>query len=170
MFARLLLACCLFVLSGLAVQAEALSGKVSWVYDGDTLQVEKVGKVRLLGIDTPEHEASSRDDFYVRNFAIQADKLRNVAQQAKKFNIQQVKGKTVSLEYDRIVRDKHDRVLAYVYLPNGDMLNRLLLAEGLATVFRRYDFRYKKDFLATEKNARQKHLGLWGDAPVPWGY
>lgn len=163
MLARLLLVCCLFVLSGLAVQAEALRGQVSWIYDGDTLQVESVGKVRLLGIDTPEYEASSRDDFYVRNFAIKVGKLRSVARQAKKFNIQQVKGQTVRLEYDRIVRDKHDRVLAYVYLPNGDMLNRLLLAEGLATVFRRYDFRYKKDFLATEKSARQNHLGLWGD-------
>ena len=43
------------------------------------------------------------------------------------------------------------------------MLNLLLLKKGLATVFRRYDFIYKKDFLKAEKKARKKRLGLWND-------
>ncbi|RME39217.1 MAG: thermonuclease family protein, partial [Deltaproteobacteria bacterium] len=42
------------------------TGRVSWIYDGDTLKVEGIGKVRLLGIDAPEHEDSYRDRFYRR--------------------------------------------------------------------------------------------------------
>ncbi|MEA3543671.1 MAG: thermonuclease family protein [Thermodesulfobacteriota bacterium] len=133
-----------------------------WVYDGDTLKIENIGKVRLLGIDTPEYKASSRDRFYQKNFHIEAKKLREISRQVKKYNIRQVKGKRVRLELDKIHKDKYGRLLAYVYLPDGDMLNLRLLEKGLATVFRRYDFKYKKDFLKAEKKAKRKERGLWG--------
>ena len=135
----------LFLLAG-SLQAAEVTGRVSWIYDGDTLKVEKIGKVRLIGIDTPEFQASSRDRFYTQKNQIEAKKLREIAQQVKKYNIRNVKGKRVRLELDKTHRDKYDRLLAYVYLPNGEMLNQILLEKGLATVFRRYDFQYKKDF------------------------
>lgn len=161
MLKRLFLAFTLLFLLVTSPQATELTGQVSWVYDGDTLKIEKIGKVRLLGIDTPEHKASSRDRFYTKTFHIKAKKLRQISQQAKYFNIRHVKGQRVRLEIDQVQKDKHGRLLAYVYLPNGDMLNLLLLKKGLATVFRRYDFHYKKDFLKAEKEARKKELGLW---------
>ena len=80
---------------------------------------------------------------------------------AKKYNIRHVKGKKVRLEFDQTQKDKHDRLLAYIYLPNGEMLNLVLLDKGLATVFRRYDFQYKNDFLKAEKIAQKKERGLW---------
>jgi len=143
--------------------AEKLSGKVLWIYDGDTLKVEEIGKVRLIGIDTPETKASSRDYFYKRNFDIEPKKLRKIAKQAKQYNIRHVKGTKVRLKLDRTKRDKYNRLLAYVYLPDGTMLNRLLLKKGLAAVFRRYNFTHKKNFLKVEKQARKKGLGLWSD-------
>ena len=135
----------LALLATTALSAE-LTGRVLWVYDGDTLKIENIGKVRLIGIDTPEFQASSRDHFYTKRFSIPEKRLRKIAQQAKYYNINKVKGQLVSLELDQTHRDKYDRLLAYVYLPDGRMLNRVLLQKGLATVFRRYDFLYKKDF------------------------
>ena len=161
MIPRLLLTLILFISLTASLQAKELTGQVLWVYDGDTLKIEKIGKVRLLGIDTPENQASSRDRFYTKNFHIDEKKLRKTAQQAKKYNIHHIKGKRVKLELDQTQRDKHGRLLAYVYLPNGEMLNLLLLENGLATVFRRYDFQYKKDFLKTERKARKNERGLW---------
>lgn len=161
MLKRSFLAFVLLFLLAASLQAAELTGRVSWIYDGDTLKIEKIGKVRLLGIDTPEYTASSRDRFYTKNFQIKAKKLRQVSRQAKRYNIRHVKGKQVRLEIDRTQKDKHGRLLAYVYLPNGDMLNLLLLEKGLASVFRRYDFQYKKDFLGAEEKARIKKLGLW---------
>jgi len=148
----------LLVSQSLAIE---LSGRVLWIYDGDTLKVEKLGKVRLLGIDTPEYKASPRDHFYMQSFNIEAKKLREIAWQGKKYLISNVKGKRVRLELDHTQKDKYNRLLAYVYLPDGKMLNRTLLKKGLATVFRRYDFQYKKDFLITEKKAQKKKLRLW---------
>ncbi len=156
----------LFVLCLLLVttaHSAKLTGRVLWVYDGDTIKVESVGKVRLIGIDTPETKASSRDYFYKRDFDIQPEKLRQISRQAKQYNIHNVKDLKVRLELDHTHRDKYDRLLAYVYLPDGRMLNLILLQKGLATVFRRYDFAYKKQFLKAEKEARKKALGLWSN-------
>jgi len=157
--------CLLLLLFCLASTAGAkeLAGKVLWIYDGDTLKIEDIGKVRLIGIDTPETKASSRDYFYKRNFNIAPEKLREIAHRAKQYNIRHVKGTTVHLKLDHTGRDKYNRLLAYVYLPDGTLLNRLLLKKGLAAVFRRYDFAKKKDFLKVEKRARKKRLGLWSD-------
>ncbi|NOQ42758.1 MAG: thermonuclease [Desulfuromusa sp.] len=153
----------LLLLLATTVSAEKLTGRVLWVYDGDTLKIEDIGKVRLIGIDTPEIKASPRDRFYTKKFHINPGKLRQIAQQTKNYNIHYVKGKKVRLELDQTVRDKYNRLLAYVYLPDGEMLNLLLLKKGWATVFRRYDFVYKKDFLKAERKARKKGLGLWND-------
>ena len=142
--------------------AAKLTGQVTWVYDGDTLKIENIGTVRLVGIDTPESKASPRDRFYTKRFPISKKRLRKIASQAKDYNIRNAKGKRVKLELDHTHRDKYDRLLAYVYLPDGKMLNRVLLKKGLATVFRRYDFQYKKDFLKIEKKARKNRRGLWG--------
>lgn len=152
----------LLILTTAFLYAAEFRGRVTWIYDGDTIEVENIGRVRLLGIDTPEYQDSSRDKFYRKNFAIDPEKLREIARQAKKFAIREAKGRRVRMVTDQQQQDKHDRLLAYVYLPGGDMLNRLLLEEGLATVFRRYDFRYKNDFLKTEKQARTRGRGLWG--------
>ena len=140
-------------------------GRVSWIYDGDTIEVAGIGKVRLLGIDTPEKEDSARDDYYRKRWHISSAQLRRIAHQALAFNIAQVKNRSVQLEYDREPRDKYGRVLAYVFLPDGRMLNRLLLEEGLASVYRRFDFRFKPDFLKAEEMARKRQLGLWRKNP-----
>ncbi len=161
MLKQLLLILTLLSLLTALSQAADLTGRVLWIYDGDTLKIENLGKVRLIGIDTPENKASSRDRFYTQKFNINENKLREISRQVKKYNIRHVKGKKVRLELDQPKKDKYGRLLAYVYLPGGDMLNSLLLEKGLATVFRRYDFRYKKDFLKTEKIAQKKKRGLW---------
>lgn len=151
----------LLLLANPAAAREQQTGTVTWIYDGDTLHVEPIGKVRLLGIDTPESEDSDRDRYYLSRYQLSRKRLRQIALQAKKFNIRQVKGKQVRLEFDNDKTDKYQRKLAYLYLPNGRMLNRMLLEDGLASVFRRYDFTYKSDFISLEQTARSKRLGLW---------
>ncbi len=99
--------------------------------------------------------------FYRQNFGVSTQRLRKISRQAKQFNIRVAKGQRVRLETENRTRDKHARLLAYVYLPGGEMLNRMLLEEGLATVFRRYDFGLKTDFLDSEQRARSRRLGLW---------
>ena len=142
-------------------QADAVSGQVTWVHDGDTIEVEHIGPVRLLGIDTPEAEDSERDRFYRNRFEIPPPTLRTVARQATDFVIQHSRNRTVSLTFDRERKDTHGRTLAYVYLPDGRLLNQLLVEEGLAAVFLRSEFKLKDQFLAAEAKARNHKRGLW---------
>lgn len=155
--------CCLFLFlpTALGFADSTLFGRVSFVYDGDTIEVDRVGRVRLLGIDAPESEASERDVYYQRRFRVQPPRLRATARQARALVTRYAHNQLVRLEFDREKKDRYGRSLAYVYLPDGRLLNLVLLEEGLATVFRRADFRLKKQFFATERQARRQQRGLW---------
>jgi micrococcal nuclease len=142
-------------------QAEAVSGRVTWVHDGDTIEIENIGRVRLLGIDVPEAKDSERDRFYQHQFQISTSTLRSVARQATHFVIRHSRNQTVRLAFDREQTDAYGRTLAYVYLPDGRLLNQLLVEEGLAAVFRRADFKLKDQFMAAEAVARNNRRGLW---------
>jgi len=163
---RLFCAALLTGLLGVGACSEAAtngsSGVVEWIYDGDTLKVKGIGKVRLIGIDTPEKNETPRDRSFTRLGARQRQ-LRPIGQAALRFNIAQAKGKTVRLRFDGPRKDRHDRTLAYVYLPDGRLLNRLLLEQGYAVVYRRFDFQHKDDFLRAEAAAREARIGLWGE-------
>ena len=147
------------LLAGSAIAGQ-LRGRVTWIYDGDTVKVAGVGKVRLLGIDAPEHENSPRDHFLMRR-GVSRPTLRRIAREALHFNIAVAKGRTVRLRTDRDLRDRYGRLLAYVYLPDGRLLNRLLLQKGYAVVYRRFSFRLKADFLRVEARARRRRAGVW---------
>lgn len=119
-----------------------------------------MGKVRLIGIDTPERENSQRDRYLIKK-GVSSAKQREIYKKAKEFNIDQVKGQTVTLSLDDPPRDRHGRLLAYLHLPDGRLLNRVLLEQGFAVVYRRFSFRMKEDFLTAEEEARSNKLGLW---------
>nr|WP_237684532.1 thermonuclease family protein [Pelovirga terrestris] len=114
-----------------------------------------------MGIDAPEAEASDRDRFYRHRFKISPATLRTVARQAGQFVIRHSRNQIVRLEFDRERTDQYERTLAYVYLPDGRLLNQLLVEEGLAAVFRRAEFELKDQFLAAEDKARNQKRGLW---------
>jgi micrococcal nuclease len=139
-----------------------LSGKVIRVYDGDTIEVENVGKVRLLGIDTPEWQGSDRDRYYLRK-GISSTTLRHISTEAREFVATNTYGQLVTLTFDGNEHDRHGRLLAYVSLDDGRMLNRLLLEAGLACVYRRFNFSLKSDFIKAEKLARGLSRGIWVD-------
>jgi micrococcal nuclease len=135
-------------------------GKVRWIQDGDTIEVAGIGTVRLLGIDAPEHLASPRDAFYKRQ-GVSSATLRRIHREGRLFLINLLKGKTVSLEYELEDRDRHGRLLAYVFLPDNRLVNLILIEKGYAAVYRRFDFRRKKDFLEAENRARKAGRGIW---------
>lgn len=141
--------------------AEITHGRVTRVYDGDTIEVEPFGRVRLLGIDCPEHQASDRDHYYQRRFRTPAETLRRVARQATDFVIEKGLNQRVRLEFDRERTDQYGRTLAYVYLTDGRLLNLMLIEEGLAAVYRRAEFMLKDQFVAAEDRARKRHVGMW---------
>jgi micrococcal nuclease len=143
------LAALLLQLTGSA-SAETFTGRVIGITDGDTIRVLRIGRpevIRLRGIDAPE-----RGQAY--------------GERARQFAVALAFGKVVAVE--AAGRDRHNRLLAEVRLPDGRSLNRELVRAGLAWWFRRYS----RDpvLAALEAEARAARRGLWADPrPVsPW--
>ncbi len=69
---------------------------------------------------------------------------------AIRFITEKTKGQKVFLKYDLQKHDSQNRLLCYVYLKNKTFLNAHLIKEGLATVDRSVEFRYKDKFMKLE--------------------
>jgi micrococcal nuclease len=144
----------------LPTQAQPSPGfySVTKVVDGDTIEVGIAGKtetVRLIGIDTPEIKDPRKP---VQCFASQAS-----AETHKLLD-----GKSVRLEADPQDddRDKYQRLLRYVYLPDGTFVNQQLVEQGYAFAYVIFPNSKLDQFRAWETEARQNNRGLWAGCKV----
>ncbi|MDG0815659.1 thermonuclease family protein [Bdellovibrio svalbardensis] len=122
----------LIVLAPLWSLADAITGRVIDVHDGDTLTVQIPGditkyKVRMLGVDTPEVDFFSQTQgesaFLARDF------VRGLAPI----------GSTATVTYDTNGFDKHNRILGRIVVNNIE-INRELLKNGLGYLYFIYPF------------------------------
>ena len=129
---------------------------VERVVDGDTIIVQGVGRVRLIGVDTPETVDPRRP-------------VECFGKEASAFTKRLLEGQRARLEFDRDRTDRYGRTLAYVYLPNGTFANAEIVRQGYGHAYTRFPFRYLDEFRQYEREARQGERGLWGatcaDAP-----
>ena len=129
---------------------------VSRVVDGDTIVVRVDGRrerVRYIGIDTPE---SVKPGTPVQCFA----------KAASAENERLVAGRTVRLEFDRELRDRYGRLLAYVVRGDGVSVNEALLRGGFAqTIVFPPNTRNRLRFAAVERHAQDRGAGLWSACP-----
>jgi micrococcal nuclease len=115
---------------------------VNDVIDGDTIVLASNEIVRLIGINTPE-----KGQFYYEEAKKELEKL--------------VLEKEVLLKKDVSDRDRYGRLLRYVYVDNL-FINLEMIKRGYANVFTYPpDVKYNQEFLAAEKEARKKEIGLW---------
>ena len=99
-------------------------GTVVRAVDGDTIIVESGGRtedVRLIGMDTPETVDPRRP-------------VGCYGPQASTYTKHLLTGRRVTLEYDRVQRDRYGRYLAYVFLdgPPRVFVDARLVALGYA--------------------------------------
>ncbi len=135
---------------------EESSVEVSRVIDGDTLLLASGHRVRLIGVDTPETKHPDRP-------------VERLGKQAYRFTQGLVGDGPVRLEFDRERRDPYRRLLAYVYLSDGRLLNEELIRAGLSEAETRFPFRsdMKRRFESAEDFARAANVGLWaGDSQM----
>ena len=115
---------------------------VSRVIDGDTIELQNSGSVRLLGINTPE-----RGQFY---YTEATERLREL-----------VEGKTIRLEKDVSDKDQYGRLLRYVHIDNI-FVNLEMVKEGYAHVyFISPNTKYVNLFTEAEMVAKNTEIGIW---------
>ncbi len=123
--------------------------KVSFIYDGDTIQLSDGRKIRYLGIDTPERGTNKI-------------KGECFGQEATDINRKLIAGQTVEMAKDISEKDKYGRLLRYIWIDNV-FINEFLLRQGFARLdIIPPDTKYLKEFKDAEKEAREQKRGLWG--------
>jgi endonuclease YncB( thermonuclease family) len=126
--------------------------------DGDTIAVNMDGQVetvRMIGIDTPEtHKPNTPVQCY--------------GEAAASYTKQLIGSNSVRLQADPINtnRDRYGRLLRYVYLPDGRMVETELIKNGYAFSYTQFPFEKKDDFNQLEMQAKDGAVGLWGKCTV----
>ncbi len=164
---HLLLSLLLFVL----VPFSLLGGdtaQIAYVIDGDTVVVLVNGKkesVRLIGIDTPESKRNAKAFRDAERSGSDVEAIVASGKRARAFVKSQIrKGGKVSLEFDVEKRDRYGRLLAYIYLPDGRMLNEIIVRSGYASVMTiPPNVKHRDLFQKAYRHARQNKLGLWSE-------
>jgi endonuclease YncB( thermonuclease family) len=116
---------------------EVKEANVIRVIDGDTLEID-TGKVRLLGINTPEKRQYYHDE-------------------AKNF-LKGLEGKEVKLEIRE--KDIFGRLLAYVFYQDR-FINHEILEKGFGHYFSYHEDKYTRKLKKAESEAREKEIGVW---------
>jgi len=126
--------------------------------DGDTIAVDMNGSVetvRMIGIDTPEtHRPNTPVQCY--------------GPEAAAYIKQLIGNNKVRLQADSLDtnRDRYGRLLRYVYLPDGRLVETELLTNGYAFAYTGFPFEKKAEFVANQQAASDAKKGLWGACQV----
>ncbi len=132
--------------------------RVKTFYDGDTISVDMDGteeKVRFIGVDTPEtHDPRKSVQCY--------------GQVAADFTKKLIGDNPVRLEADpeNTNRDRYNRLLRYVYLSDGRLVNTEIIKQGYGFAYVYFPFSQIDTFKEYERQARQQNLGLWGKCQI----
>ncbi len=136
------------------------------VVDGDTLRL-RLGQdrelLRLIGIDTPESRVNKRAEKQAERSLTDTNTIIKLGERAKSAVSGMVPvGSRVTVEFDVERRDHYGRLLGYVYLPDGRMLNEKILSMGygkLLTV--PPNIRHSDRLRAALSEGRTARRGLW---------
>jgi micrococcal nuclease len=126
--------------------------------DGDTIVVTMNGKeetVRMIGVDTPETHAPGTP-------------VQCYGPAASAYTKELIGTQKVRLEADpeNQNRDRYDRLLRYVYLPDGRLVQTELIKNGYGFSYTQFPFQKTDEFEALETEAETNKRGLWGNCTV----
>ncbi len=127
--------------------------KVVEFSDGDTFAVNIDGKkesIRLIGVDTPETHDPRKE-------------VQCFGKAASAFTKELIGTQAVRLENDptNSNRDRYNRLLRYVYLPDNRLVNAEIIRQGYGFAYTFFPFTKLEEFRALENEAKEKKLGLW---------
>lgn len=128
-----------------------ISGKVTRVKDGDTIEILYDGKplsVRFAHVDCPEMNTS-----------------QPFGKAAKQLTSDLCFGQIVSVQNENEF-DRYDRLIGVIINVKGDTVNLELIKAGLAWHYKKYSS--ATTYAESEIDARDRKAGLWADEnPIP---
>ena len=125
--------------------------RIRRVVDGDTVHLERLGRSRLIGVDTPEVHGGT--ECFGRVASAFAKRLLP-------------RGTPVTWRADAERRDRYGRALVYLYRRDGLEVNAELVRRGYAsTLTIPPNVRHAARFRRLAREARRHGRGLWRACP-----
>lgn len=124
--------------------------KVSYVFDGDTIELTDKRRIRYIGINTPELNTKLKltPDCFATN--------------AAEINKQLVQNQEIEMEKDQSEKDVYGRYLRYVWIDDV-FINDFLVRQGFAKIENiPPDTKYAVDLKNAQTEAKKDKRGLWG--------
>jgi micrococcal nuclease len=139
---------------------------VERVSDGDTVMLRfpdgRRQRTRLLGIDAPESRDNPKLESDATSTAQDRATILSLGREAAAFAKRLLDGQPVEVEQDVEKRDRYGRLLAYLWLVDGSMVNLTIVREGYAQPFTKSpNVRYAALFRQCGQEAREQRRGLW---------
>lgn len=117
---------------------------VTKIIDGDTIHCEPVGRIRFIGMDTPERGQ--------KPFGPMATEALSLLTPI---------GSEVTIEFDVDRIDRYQRILGYVWA-NNEMVNWRLVRDGYALLATfPPNVAHVDQFVEAQTAAREEGIGLW---------
>ncbi|HEU4389336.1 MAG TPA: thermonuclease family protein [Blastocatellia bacterium] len=126
--------------------------KVTHVMRADTIELEGLGQVRLLGVESPE--GKSPEQIYLSH-----------GRNALAFTQKSLAGQEVRVEFDPSTTAGNSEIKpAYVYTVTGLLFNSELVRQGHAFVRANEQCQLSEQLRSAEREAMQAMRGVWGIA------
>lgn len=144
--------------SNQATQLTPGTYRVAKFEDGDTITVDMNGtleRIRMIGVDTPETQDPRVP-------------VQCYGKAASEFTKNLIGANAVRLEADptNTNRDRYNRLLRYVYLPDNRMVNAEIIKSGYGFAYTLFPFEKLEEFRTYQNQAREQNLGLWGACQI----
>jgi len=126
--------------------------------DGDTIAVDMNGStevIRMIGVDTPEtHRPNTPVQCY--------------GPDASNYTKSIIGTRAVRLEADPLNtnRDRYGRLLRYIYLPDGSLIEARLISEGYGFAYTSFPLQKADEFRSLEEKAQKAGRGLWSACKI----
>ena len=145
------------------------------VVDGDTVELETLGTIRLIGIDTPEKFNSTKLEHDAEETGRSKEAIQIMGEAASTFAENLLRGQRVWVELGVEERDRYGRVLAYLYFENPDgvweytgqhftQANLAIIASGWAEPLTiPPNVAYANLYLGATREARETRRGMWAE-------
>ena len=139
-----------------AISADGIPATVTRVVDGDTIHATVAGKdekIRIIGLDSPE---TNKPRTPIECFALESTAAARALLPV---------GTPIRLQPDpsQAARDRFDRLLAHVVLPDGRLFAEIMISNGDAIhyVYDGVPSIYADRLAAAEVHAREAQAGIW---------
>ncbi len=138
------------ILPNICFSSSRISGKVTWIYDGDTVKIKTDNsnkKIRLAFIDAPE-------------MGYNDSKGQPFAKKSKYFLFHLIHNKQVTLSC--YGKDTYGRSLCEIYLDHKS-INLLMIQSGMAEIYKGKKGNTKdlSFYYRTELEAQKTKTGIW---------